>query len=104
MGMTPGTSSGFAHIFMLDYGIPLEGLTPDTPQQVIRLHSEVVYNDGVDPRGIGVDHDWTHAVFSIATDFELAKGLALTPSVNYQVTMDDSINDDQDETWFTLGL
>ena len=103
-GLTPGTASGFAHIFMLDYGIPIEGLTPETPEQVIRLYSEVVYNDGVDPRGIGVDHDWTNAVFGIATDFELAKGLALTPAVYYQVTMDSSINDDKDETWFTLGM
>jgi hypothetical protein len=104
MGLTPGTSSGFAHIFMLDYGIPIEGLTPETPEQVIRLHSEVVYNDGVDPRGIGVDHDWTNAVFGIATDFELAENVALTPAVYYQVTMDDSINEDQDETWFTMGM
>lgn len=103
-GFFPGTASGFAHIFMLDYGIPMEGLTPETPEQVLRLHAEAVFNDGVDPRGIGVDHDWTNAVFGIATDFELAENVKLTPGLYYQVTMDDSINDDQDETWATLGL
>ena len=103
-GLTSGTASGFAHIFVLDYSIPIEGFTPETPEQVIRLHSEVVFNDGVDPRGIGVDHDWTNAVFGIATDFELVENVALTPAVYYQVTMDDSINEDQDETWFTLGM
>ncbi len=104
LGTTPGTASGFAHIFMLDYAVPLAGLTPETPEQVLRLHSEVVFNDGVDPRGVGVDHDWTNAVFGVATDFELAENVTLTPAVYYQITMDDSINDDQDETWFTLGL
>jgi len=104
LGTTPGTASGFAHIFMLDYGLPIEGLLPETPEQVLRLHAEAVFNDGVDPRGIGVDHDWTNAVFGVATDFELAENVALTPGLYYQVTMDKSINDDKDETWVTLGL
>ncbi|KPK44593.1 MAG: hypothetical protein AMJ65_02615 [Phycisphaerae bacterium SG8_4] len=103
-GLTAGTASGFAHIFMLDYGIPIEGLLPETPEQVLRLHSEAVFNDGVDPRGIGVDHDWTNAVFGIATDFELAENVLLTPGLYYQVTMDKSINPDKDETWVTLGM
>lgn len=103
-GLTTGTASGFAHIFMLDYGFSIPGLTPETPEQVIRLHSEAVFNDGVDPRGFGVDHDWSNAVFGITTDFEMAENVALTPGAYYQVTMDKSINDDKDETWFTLGL
>jgi hypothetical protein len=100
----PGTASGFAHIFMLDYGLPLEDLLPDVPEQILRLHAEVVFNDGVDPRGWGVDHDWTNAVFGIATDFELVENVTLTPGIYYQATMDKTINDDQDETWFTLGM
>ena len=100
----PGTASGFAHIFMLDYGLPIEDLLPDMPEQVLKLHSEVVFNDGVDPRGQGVDHDWTNAVFGVSTDFKLAENVTLTPGIYHQVTMDDTINDDQDETWCTLGL
>ena len=109
-GAFPGTASGFAHIFMLDYGVSIAGLTPDTPEQVLRLHSEVVFNDGVDPRGIGVDHDWTNAVFGISTDFELAENVKFTPGLYYQVTMDESIQSgplqdhDKDEIWVTLGL
>ncbi|MHC4538898.1 MAG: hypothetical protein ACYTDV_13140 [Planctomycetota bacterium] len=72
--------------------------------QVLRLHAEAVFNDGVDPRGIDVDHDWTNAVFGIATDFELTDNVALTRGLYYQVTMDESINDDKDETWGTLGM
>ena len=102
--VTSGTASGFAHIFMLDYGLPIEGLLPDVPEQVLRLHSEIVFNDGVDPRGVGVDHDWSNAVFGVATDFELAENVTLTPAVYHQVTMDTSVNDDKDETWFTLGV
>ena len=55
-GGPAGTASGFAHIFMLDYSLPVEGFLPDVPEQVLRLHAEFVFNDGVDPRGIGVDH------------------------------------------------
>lgn len=103
-GGPAGTASGCAHIFMLDYGLPIEGLLPNVPEQVLRLHSEVVFNDGVDPRGIGVDHDWSNAVFGVATDFELAENVTLTPGIYHQVTMDTTINDDKDETWFTLGV
>jgi len=103
-GGLAGTASGFAHIFMLDYGLPIEGLLPAEPEQVLRLHSEFVFNDGVDPRGAGVDHDWTNAVFGVATDFELGGNVTLTPGIYYQVTMDKTINPDKDETWFTLGM
>jgi hypothetical protein len=101
---TTGTASGFAHIFVLDYGVALPGLSADTPEQVLNLHSEVVFNDGVGPAGQNVDHDWSHAVFGISTGFELAENVVLTPAVYYQVTMDSSVNSDQDETWFTLGM
>ena len=103
-GGPSGTASGFAHIFMLDYGLPIEDLLPDMPEQVLKLHSEVVFNDGVDPRGAGVDHDWSNAVFGVSTDFKLAENVTLTPGVFHQVTMDTTINDDKDETWVTLGL
>jgi hypothetical protein len=99
-----GTASGFAHIFMLDYGLPIEGLLPDVPEQILRLHAEVVYNDGVGPAGLDVDSDWSNIVFGIATDFELAENVTLTPGVYHQITMDKSVNDDKDETWITLGM
>jgi len=103
-GTTPGTASGFAHIFMLDYALTTAGFLPDTPEQVLNLHSEVVFNDGVDPRGIGVDHDWSNAVFGVSTNFDLAENVILTPGVYHQITMDSSVNDDKDETWMGLSL
>ena len=98
---TTGTASGFAHIFMLDYGVPVQGL--GGPEQVINLHSEVVYNDGVHPGGGNADQDWSNAVFGISTTFDLGGNFSLTPGVYHQVTMDKSVNDDKDETWASVG-
>jgi hypothetical protein len=99
-----GTASGFAHIFMLDYGWTVPGILPDTPEQVLNLHTEFVYNDGVGPAGQNVDQDWSNAVFGISTDFDLGNDLTFTPGVYHQITMDKSVNPDQDETWVTLGV
>ena len=99
-------ASGFAHIFMLDYGLKLQDIAADLPAQVLNLHTELVYNDGVDPRpgSCGVDHDWSNIVFGISTDFEVAQNLILRPAVGHQITMDKSVNDDKDETWANLSM
>jgi hypothetical protein len=99
-----GTASGFAHIFMLDYALTTAGLLPDTPEQVLNLHSEIVFNDGVGPGGQNVDHDWSNAVFGVSTNFDLAENVTLTPGVYHQITMDSSVNDDKDETWLGLSM
>jgi len=101
-----GTASGWAHVFMLDYGLPVrtEGLLPGTTEQMINLHSEFVYNDGVHPGGGNVDSDWSNAVFGISTEFDLGNNLAFTPGVYHQITFDDSVNDDKDETWVSLSV
>ena len=66
---------------MLDYGLPIEDLLPDTPEQVLKLHSEFVFNDRVDPRGIGVDQDWSNADCGVATDFKLDENVTLTTGI-----------------------
>ena len=102
--MFGGTSSGWAHIFMLDYALTTGGLLPETPEQVWNLHAEAVFNDGVGPGGQNVDHDWTNAVFGVSTNFDLAENVTLTPGVYHQITMDDSVNPDKDETWVSVGI
>lgn len=98
-----GTASGFAHIFMLDYGISVTCPFTGNPQK-LNLHSEVVYNDGVSPNGVSdVDNDWSNAVFGISTDYDLGNNLSLTPGVYYQSSWDDSVNT-EDELWATLKV
>jgi len=105
VGQTGGTASGWAHIFMLDYPWTVGGILPDTPEQVLNLHAEVVYNDGVGPPGNNVDHDWTNAVFGVTTGVDLAENLVLTPGVYHQIAMDSSVNNSKEnETWATLSL
>ncbi|MEK7994457.1 MAG: hypothetical protein AAB403_11700 [Planctomycetota bacterium] len=99
-----GTASGFAHIFMLDYAWTVGGILPDTPEQVLNLHAEAIYNDGVGPNGANVDHDWSNAVFGVSTNIDLAQNVVLTPGIYHQVTMDKSVNPDKDETWVSMGL
>ncbi|UCG57475.1 MAG: hypothetical protein JSU70_21735 [Phycisphaerales bacterium] len=98
-----GDAAGWAHIFMLDYGWTLTGILPEVPEQVVNFHGELVYNDGVDPRGIGVDHDWSNWVIGASTDFDCGYNVTLTPALYYQRTMDKSVNLSPDETWFTLS-
>jgi hypothetical protein len=100
-----GTASGWAHIFMLDYPLTIGGILPNTPEQVLNLHTEFVYNDGVGPGGQNVDHDWSDAVFGISTGLKLTEEVVLTPGVYHQITMDSSLNNGKEnETWATLGL
>ena len=88
---------------MLDYGLTVPGILPDTDEQVLRLHTELVFNDGVHPAGGNADHDWSNIVFGIETDFDLGNNLSFTPGLYQQVSMDDSVND-EDETWVSLSL
>jgi len=101
-----GTASGWAHIFMLDYPWTVQtgGLIPGTAEQVVNLHAEFVYNDGVGPAGQNVDHDWSNMVLGASTEFDLGNNLAFTPGVYHQITFDNSVNPDKDETWVSLGM
>lgn len=99
-----GYATGCLHILMLDYALIVPSFLPEIPEQILNLHSELVYNDGVDPlAGRVVDKDWSNAVLGVSTDFDIGYNVTLTPALYYQVTMDRSINDDQDETWATLS-
>lgn len=99
-----GNASGWAYILMLDYGFTIPGILPEVPEQLIKLHSEAVFNDGIGPGGQNVDHDWSDAVFGVSTDFNLGYNIILTPAVYYQKTMDHSVNPDDNETWASFTL
>jgi len=97
-----GTASGFAHIFMLDYTVPMACPFTGVDRKV-NFHSEFVFNDGVAPNGLNADHDWSNAVYGVSTNYEIEENLFLTPGFYYQSSWDDSVNS-SDEYWASLGL
>ena len=97
-----GTASGFAHIFMLDYVVPMACPLTGVDRKV-NFHSEVVFNDGVAPTGANADHDWSNAVLGVSTNCEIEENLFLTPGFFYQSSWDDSVNS-SDEYWLSLGM
>ena len=108
--------NGWLHFLMLDYGFSIPSLVPGrSEEQLVKLHSEIVFNDGFSPtprRRVNdwrivhpnPDHDWSHAVFGISTDFNFGSGIAFTPALYYQITMNDTINEDDTELWAGLSL
>jgi hypothetical protein len=106
-----GTASGFAHIFMLNYALPIAGLTSETPEQVLNFHTELVWNDGVDPRPYGgyTSSDWSDFLMGVSTDFDLGNSFVFTPGLNYQITMEDNgpikgVSPKHDICWATLTI
>jgi hypothetical protein len=95
--------AGWLHVFRLDYDLPIDGILPDTPEQILHLSVETVYNDGVNPTFFPSDSDWSHAVFGVATDFDLGSNLTLRPGVYYQSSWEKDINP-SDQLWATVGL
>jgi hypothetical protein len=105
-----GTYSGWAHILMLDYALPLEGISSETPRQDLNFHIETVYNAGVDPRPGGgyTSSDWTHVLMGVSTDFDLGNNLIFTPGLWHQITMEDDpvkgVSPDHSITWAELTI
>lgn len=104
----PDAASGWLHILMLDYVVSVRRLVPEWPDYTIRLHSEVVYNDGVTPlpEHPNPDHDWSNAVFGASMDVALSpdRSVVFTPAVYYQITLEETVNEDEDELWASLSL
>jgi len=111
------SASGWMHIGMLDYGFSVPGIIPEIPEHIITLHAELVYNDGltVTPPlanddwpavSWNPDHDFSHFVLGASTDFAFGEdsNLVFTPSVYYQNTLNDSINEDDSEVWVSIAL
>jgi len=91
--------SGWLHVLGVGYDLPVEGLLPDTPEQILHLSAAMVYNGGVG----GVDHDWSHAVLGVTTDFDLGNDCTLRPGVYYQSSWEDDVNE-SDEFWASVGV
>lgn len=102
-------NGGWAHVFGLNKDISFPALFGNQPEQVIHLAAHTVYNDAFGFGGSNtppkdpVDHEWSHAVFSASTDFDLGSGFTLVPGINYQSSWEDSVNE-SDEYWTTVSL
>jgi len=102
-------NAGWAHIIGLGYDLVVPGLLPDSPEQTLHFSLAMVYNDGVAPGVVigpasgTVDHDWSHAVLGLSTDFEVGDNLTFTPAVYYQSSWEDSVNT-EDEAWVSLNM
>ncbi len=105
--------SGWIHVVSLDYALPVEGfILGNNPEQVIDLSWDMVYNGSAGVAGTfnadgtvtdsDVDHDWSHMTFGASTAIELPGAGTITPGIYYQVSMDDSVNT-EDEIWTGLS-
>lgn len=97
-------ATGMAHVFGLSYDLTVAGFTPETPEQTLHLYTEAWYNDGMGSiNTVNVDHDWSHVVAGITTDFDLGYNFICTPGLHKQLSWDDSVNT-SNATWVSLGM
>jgi hypothetical protein len=100
-------NGGWFHIFGLGYDLYLPAVLKNTDKQIVHLSVETVYNDSAyipcEQRFQNVDHDWSHAVFSISSSFNISRKLIFTPAFYYQSSWEKSVNT-QDEYWVSLSL
>jgi len=89
-------SGGWIHVLGMSYDQPVPGWFPSNPDQTLHWTAQTVYNDHMG--GDDVDHDWSHAVFGVSSDFPTVAGGTLTPGIWYQSSWDDSVNT-SDEWW-----
>ncbi len=92
---------GWVHVLGLGYDWTMPGILPGDSEQIVSLIADLTYNDGYG--GAGVDHDWSHATLGASTSFQIADNLTFTPAVYYQISMEDSVNK-EDEVWTALSL
>ncbi len=99
-----GYGKGMMHILNLDYIVATASMIPEMGEQIVKLHSEITYNDGINPvDGTPIESGFSHAVFGASTDFELGYGFKMPLGGYYQFSLEDSVNPD-DRFWITLGL
>lgn len=94
---TPGVS-GWFHVLGVSTDVVVPGLSEDDWFQTLSLGADVTYNDGA----FGADHDWSHVTLSLSTSLPVGP-VTLTPALYYQVSMDDSVNPD-DELYGGLSV
>jgi len=90
-----GELGGWIHVLGLDYALTIPGFMDNNPEQTIDLHWDLTYNDGTGLTDGSVDHDWSHTTFGVSTDVAVGPG-TFRPGVFYQVSMDKSVNNENE--------
>lgn len=71
------------------------------PELPMTFGWDIVYNDGAG--AVGVDHDWSHMVWSLATSMTCPMtGAKITPAIYFQNSFDKSV-DTENEFWASLS-
>lgn len=94
--------SGWVHVFGFGYGFDVDCPMREETVQPMNFTFDLVYNDSA----FIADHDWSHANFSLAAPMECPMGGVITPSITYQLTMEDQVNNgtsDDDEIVFGVN-
>ncbi|MBT3202006.1 MAG: hypothetical protein HN350_19060 [Phycisphaerales bacterium] len=95
------SAAGWWHVFGVGYDLELPGLLPNQDKQVLNFDASIAYRDGLG--GGAVDHDWSHATVGVSTEFKITEGLSIVPGVYYQISMDDSVND-EDQAYGSISV
>lgn len=86
-------------IFVL--GFTYDFTLEQAPELPMTFGWDIVYNDGA--AAVGVDHDWTHMVWSLGTSMTCPMtGATITPAVYFQNSFEDTVNN-EDEFWASLS-
>ena len=89
---------GWFHILGLGCAMDLPKIAPNKAGLPCCFGWDITYNDGA----FDADHDWSHTSWYISTAVTIGP-VTLTPSLRYQISMDDSVNN-EDELWGGLSI
>ena len=77
----------------------LTTIVPISEKQTLDFMAETVYRGNVWGLGNGI----SHVQLSLSSSFDMGNGFCLTPGINYQYSMMESVNT-EDELWTSLSL
>lgn len=87
-----GEDTGFLHLLKAEKNL-----------QGVDLFAELVYNDGFDPMGLEIDSGFSHVLLGASVDIDM-EDIVLRPAVYHQMTFDDGITEDKNQTWYGMSV
>lgn len=69
----------------------------------VNAMAETVFNDGLNPFGGEVSHDWSHLLCGVLYDYQ-AGDFTVIPGVYYQKTFEESVNRKDDDIWLAVTV